>query len=299
MKKLNNKYLDIHADDYGLSKNSDKDIISLCKEGKLNSISIIPNLEIFKESVDLFSTEKNSFPNSVKVSVHLNFMEGKCCCEKSSVRDLVDEDGFFTVTWGRLFIWNFIPFKRQIIKNQLKKEIEAQISRCIENGICDENAIRIDSHQHPHMIPLVFDAIIEVIKEKNYKIEYIRNTLDPIHFYIFNGGLKGLSVANIIKCCLLNFFSIHSKKIIKKLKLPVSYLCGVFFSGRMDKRIETAIPTFLKKSEKNNYITELLFHPGTMLENELTDEFKKKGFNEFHLSENRKIEYEEISSLII
>lgn len=294
---MNNKYLDIHADDYGLSQNSDKDIVELCKLGKLNSISIIPNLAIFDKSVDLFLAEKNSFQNSIKVSVHLNFMEGKCISEKTMLKDLVDDNGFFTVSWGKLFIWNFIPFKRKRIKRQLTQEIIAQIDKCIEFGISDKNAIRIDSHQHPHMIPLVFDAIIDAIKQKNYKVEYIRNTLDPIHFYIFNGGFKNLSIANVIKCFLLNFFSIHSKRIIKKLCLPISFLCGVYYSGKMDKRIESVIPVFLNKSKKKNFITELLFHPGTMFENELSEEFKKQGFNEFHLSKNRKIEYEEVNSL--
>ena len=55
----------------------------------------------------------------------------------------------------------------------------------------------------------------------------------------------------------------------------------------------------MKKAEKKNRTVELLFHPGTMLKNELTDEFTKSGFNDFHLSENRMIEYSTLQKMEI
>lgn len=88
-----------------------------------------------------------------------------------------------------------------------------------------------------------------------------------------------------------------SEKILNSKNLPVNYLCGVYFSGKMDGRIESVLPKFIKKSKKTNRKTELLFHPGTMFEPELTDEFTKPGFNEFHLSKNRRIEFEEAKKI--
>ena len=65
----------------------------------------------------------------------------------------------------------------------------------------------------------------------------------------------------------------------------------------MDSRLKKVLPKFIKKAERHNRNIELLFHPGTMLKSELTSEFKKEGFNEFHLSENRKIEYNTLKEL--
>ena len=73
--------------------------------------------------------------------------------------------------------------------------------------------------------------------------------------------------------------------------LPDSYLCGVYYSGKMDERIKNAIPVFKSEAIKHNRKFELLFHPGTMLKEELTQEFTKEGFTDFHLSKNRKVEY--------
>lgn len=289
MKKLNS-LIDFHADDYALSQNSDDDIINLCKEGKLDSISIIPNLQVFESSVLKLNEAKKHFPKKIKISVHLNFMEGKPVSDCDLIRDLVDEKGFFCVSWGKLLIWNYNLFKRKKIKEQLAREISAQIEKCIEAEVFHIDCLRIDSHQHPHMIPLFRQAIFDALKDKNYKIEYIRNTNDPINFYKKSKSEK-TNFSNILKCLILNHYSKRFSKILKKNNLPDSYLCGVYYSGKMDERIENALPIFNGEAKKHNRQFELLFHPGTMLKEELTQEFTKEGFVEFHLSKNRNIEY--------
>lgn len=291
-----NSIVDIHADDFALSENSDRDILQLCAEEKLDSISIIPNLECFETATRKFLSVQEKLNKKILVSVHLNFMEGKCCVEKSLLPDLVDSEGFFTASWGKLFIWNYIPFMRKKIKIQLKTEILAQIKKCIAANVIDKNAIRIDSHQHPHMIPVVFDALKEAVLElenDGCKIEYIRNTQDQILLY----GGKDIFSMNTIKCLILNFYSQKVKKYLVSKKLPVNYLCGVYFSGKMDSRLKKVLPNFIKKADKQDWNIELLFHPGTMLKSELTSEFKKEGFNEFHLSENRKTEYNTLKEI--
>ncbi|MBP5442069.1 MAG: ChbG/HpnK family deacetylase [Treponema sp.] len=289
---MNKNIIDIHADDYGLSKQSDNDILTLCQKGKLDSISIIPNLDIFPQSVSTFLETRKDFYHIINVSIHLNFMEGKAISPLDLVPDLVDSEGYFTVTWARLFLWNYNLLKRQKIKFQLKTEIAAQINKCIAAKIVDPDFLRIDSHQHPHMIPLVFDALTEAISENNFKVTYIRNTNDPLSFYLLRkGSFKGLSIANVLKCLILNFYSIKVTRWLKQKKLKNSYLCGVFYSGKMDDRIFSVLPVFEKKSSQKNRVCEVLFHPGLMDSSEITEEFKKTGFNDFHLSENRKIEY--------
>ena len=293
-----NRIIDTHADDYALSENSDNNILTLCENGFLDSISIIPNLRIFESAVRKFKAVQEKSTKNILVSVHLNFMEGHPCAEISSIPDLVDSNGLFSVSWGKPILWNYIPFFRAKIKEQLKVEMIAQIQKCVTAGICECKSIRLDSHQHPHMIPVVFEALKETVYElesRGYAVTYIRNTFDPISFY--HG--KSLFSVNVLKCFILNFFSRRITKYIQSRGQKINYLCGVYYSGQMDFRIKNVLPVFQKKAEKKNRTVELLFHPGTMLENELTDEFTKTGFNDFHLSENRKIEYSTLQKMEI
>ena len=291
-----NSIFDFHADDYALSGCSDDDILSLCRDGLLDSISILPNLSIFDSAVQKFLSQKRNFPRTIAVSVHLNVMEGKCCAQKDLLPDLVDANGFFIVSWGKLFAYSYAPIYRRKIREQLKLEIIAQIERCISAGICGRESIRIDSHQHPHMIPVFFSALTDAVSElerTGCSFSYIRISQDPISFY----GGKALFSLNIIKCLILNFYSIKVRKYIKQKKLPQNYLCGVYYSGRMDGRITAALPVFEKKANACGKTVEVLFHPGMMHSNELTDEFTKKGFNDFHLSACRKIEFDTVRRL--
>ena len=105
--------IDFHADDYALTENSDNDIIALCKKGKLDSISVIPNLQIFDSAAKKFLAAKKGFPKEVKVSVHLNVMEGAALADKNELPDLVDSRGYFDTSWGKLLLASMNPLKQK------------------------------------------------------------------------------------------------------------------------------------------------------------------------------------------
>ena len=292
--------IDFHADDYALTENSDNDIIALCREGKLDSVSVIPNLKIFDTSAQKFLSAKNDFPKEVKVSVHLNVMEGKCLADKVAIPDLVDSRGYFNTSWGKLFLASLNPLKRGRIRLQLKTEIIMQIKRAVNSGLCDATALRLDSHQHPHMIPVFFDALADALAELQIKPEYVRNSCDPISCYLFVPALwKFFSPANIIKCLILNHYARRVERWQKRNGIGTNLLCGVFFSGFMGaERVQKALPNFIKECKRFGSDLELLFHPGTVLQTELTDEFTKRGFNDFHLSAGRKVEFDALRKII-
>ena len=290
--------IDFHADDYALTENSDNDIIELCKRGTLDSVSVIPNLKIFDAAAQKFLAAKKDFPKNVKVAVHLNIMEGASLADKNALPDLVDSRGYFDTSWGKLLLASINPLKRKRIRAQLKTEIAAQITRAIDSGLCNAAALRVDSHQHPHMIPIFFDAMADALAELKIKPEYVRNSCDPIFCYLFAPVLwKHFSLANIIKCLILNNYSRRAARWQKKNGLAPNLLCGVFFSGFMGaERVQKALPNFEKKCKRRGAGLEVLFHPGTALPDELTDEFTKPGFNEFHLSAGRKTEYDALKA---
>ena len=77
-------------------------------------------------------------------------------------------------------------------------------------------------------------------------------------------------------------------------------MCGVFFSGHMDKeRLQKILPVFLRKAQKKKRIAEILFHPCKMTQDELSEEFNKDDINSFHVSDNRILEFEAANSLTL
>ena len=290
--------MDFHADDYALSPNSDRDIDYLLDKGFISSISIIPNMSRFDQA----SVSLKSLPVDIEKSVHLNFMEGKSCLEKERIPDLVDEDSCFKVSWGSLLCSSFNPAKRRRIRRQLSLEIVAQVEKCICAGVVDPYALRLDSHQHTHMIPVVQDALFDaatILEVHGRKIVFVRNAEEPLLLYFkTRGGLAGFSFINMIKCLILNLFSLSLRRRLKKRSLPIAYLCGVFYSGHMDmERLKKVLPEFQHLVKSQNCRAEILFHPGTVLESEISAEFTKPDFVQFHVSENRQVEFESICRL--
>ena len=285
--------VDIHADDYGYSINTSKDILECMKKGCLNSFSIICNNKQFEECMDLLYKEIPNLPYLPLMSVHISLPEGM------GVN--------LPMSWGKLFLASY-SFNRNKIKNYLKQEIKNQIDRvnevvtkCIEiakkNGIkYTQKGIRIDSHIHTHSIPVVYNALIEVLEEENYDIEYLRNPKEPILPFIKHVDLiPTYGITNILKNRVLMLYSKKIDKYNKNHNMPKMYMWGLMMSGHMDfDRINMVYGDMYDYALKHNRNLELLFHPGQATKDEYSKEMNPNYFKDANLSNNRKIEKEAI-----
>lgn len=296
--------IEIHADDYAISPHSSENILECLRAGKLDGISVLTNMSCFDEYAGKLKAEWNSLPRKPRLTVHLNFMEGHCAAPPEEVPHLVDRNGYFNISWGTLFVWNYSPKKFMMIKKELKAEIAAQTERFREAfGV--RMPLRFDGHQHTQMIPLVYWALLEVIVERHYPTEYIRVTKEPILPYLSAFGLwTSYRPVNWVKNLILNFLALGMEKTVRRNhpswqeENPPMFLWGVVMSGRMDeKRVKTLLAAMKERAEKRGRVLEILFHPGTVLAKELGEEFSNHGANEFHVSGGRHVEYEALMSL--
>lgn len=198
-----------------------------------------------------------------------------------------------------MFLWSYCPWKYPTIKRELKLEIKAQMEKFLQyfgNNI----PLRFDGHQHTQMILLVYRALLEVIREENYSVEYIRVTKEPIRPFIQEKSLwKTYSLINWIKNLLLNFLALFIEKKVRKVtgQKPM-FLWGVLLSGRMDKkRVNRLLSAMKKQADKRGRMLEILFHPGSTQEKELKEEFNSADANRFYLSDGRKEEYKSVMGL--
>lgn len=310
---MKSNMIDVHADDYALTINTSKDMLECMKSGKLNSISIVPNTSCFDECMDYLYEAIPELPFLPKISVHLDFVEGIVLTDTDNDFIKVNKNGksLISMTWVKLFAASYNPFVYRKIKRQLAREVIYQIEKvnnavkkCIDianaNGISvSQKDIRIDSHQHSHMIPIVWNALMDAAKEKNYRFEYIRNSKEPITPFISNISLwKTYNAANIVKNLILNFYSKKVDRFNKKAGNENMYMWGLVMSGNMDKdRVNKLLQDMINKANKDNRVLEILFHPGLMLMEEATDEIAEDAIKHFYATNGRKREYEAVMSL--
>ena len=304
--------IDIHADDYALTINTSRDMLKCMKAGKLDSISIVANTSCFAECMDMLYEAIPELPFLPKLSVHVDLVEGLKTFQGELPEAMVQktEDGriLLNMTWSKIYLWSWILSHKNPISIGIADEVKAQIDKCQaviekcigiarENNIpCAQEGLRIDSHQHAHMIPIVWRGCVKAVENGNYKIEYIRNSHEPLKVFLDNKEFKKTyRPVNIVKNRIL---AMHSKKVDKycdKNGLERMYLWGLIMSGRMDReRISGLLPAVKEVAQKDNRTLEILFHPGSTLPEELNGEVKDEAARDFYLSEGRQIEMDAV-----
>lgn len=301
--------IDIHADDYALTINTSKDMLDCMEAGKLDSISIVPNMSCFRECMELLYEAVPRLPFLPLLSVHLDFVEGNCLAGAKEVPLLVRKGSNLTgLSWGGLFKLSYLPHKRNAAKKQLKKEIKAQIAvirnvteHCMELAAKNkvpfkQKGLRIDSHQHAHMIPVVWEALTEVIAEENYAVEYIRNSKEVLGAFLSEVSFwKTYRPVNFVKNRLLSLYSHKIDRYGKARSLHKMYLWGLIMSGYMDyDRVVRLYPKIAAKAEKEGRVLEILFHPGITLPEEVTEEIGKEAAEDFYTLSDRRVEKETV-----
>jgi len=258
---MNSKFY-FHADDYGRSKIISDNILNCIKYGSINSVSV------------MMGFDDNSHVKIIKIKKNINFKLHINLTEKCRLKN------FKTYSFLKLlFLPFFFNFKKK--KNIIRREIKKQIKQFVK--LYKITAIKLDSHEHVHMIPWIFDLIIRDIKIFN--IQEIRIPDEKffiskkIHFF------KKLYLINLVKLVLIKYFSYLAKnKIAKRIK--TIKFTGLVYSGIQDF---SSIKAGVKKNyEKYNDI-EILIHPGFTNKNEVN--FFNQKYFDYYSSKNRKKEF--------
>ncbi|MCR5419742.1 MAG: ChbG/HpnK family deacetylase [Lachnospiraceae bacterium] len=291
--------IDVHADDYALTVHTSADILECMQEGKLDSISIVPNTECFEECMEMLYSAIPSLPFLPCMSVHINLVEGLSFSDSY-------EGAYLNFSWGQLFLYSYTSPANSRIRISIKEEIHAQIRKCmqavnkcielakINNIRCSQKSLRIDSHQHTHHLPIVWNALTEVLKSNKYEVEYIRCSREPLMVFLSAPDLyKTYRPLNAVKNLILTLYSGKIDKYCHKKGLQKMYLWGLLMSGHMDKtRIQRLLRSMINRADRDNRDLEILFHPGLALSNETNEALNKSAVNDFYLSKNRTIEKE-------
>lgn len=281
-----------HADDYGILMTLSERIVECIKAGGINSVSVMSNSRCFDETMEML----NSLEKKVLKTVHLNVVEGYALSSMDEVRGLIDSNGGFKPSFLKYLLCSFIPGLRKKYYGYFYAEIDKQIEKALP--FVDKDAIRLDSHGHYHMLPVFFDAMMQVVSDRGLKLEYIRLPREIVSFYK-ESGVKA-SFINLIKVVVLNFlYKIDFRRHKAELKnLRPGVFVGVMLSGNMNyDDVSKVFPYAKKYAEEHGCDLEVLFHPGGTADEKEISQVTFVNDREFFMSGNRQIEAKACVSL--
>lgn len=285
-----------HADDFGVTAEQSGRILSCCQNGALNSISVLPNTSALRESLEILN-RTDPGGTAVRRVLHLNFVEGKPLAGEGNVPDLVDGTGYFDKSFADFFRWNYTRrgAGRQEIIRQIQLETAAQL-RAV-TGETDYQITAVDSHQHYHMIPIVFDSLMEVLAWKEFEhlgIRQIRIPADPAAPLVHNARMRrGVAKINWVKWCVLKMYAGRNQKILRSKGMDAPVFFGMFYTCEMKREVvEALLPAYRAYADERGRDLELMFHPGNLTARRELLDGRSAALAAFYMSENRYREAE-------
>ena len=271
----------IHADDYGMISQSNERIHSCWEHGCIDGVSVMVN-----GRQPAMMGEHSMIP----VALHLNLVEGKPLSDPEKIPLLVRPDGFFAHAFFDLLLLS-LSGKRKELERQLYLELDAQFL-AFARLYPAQRELSVDSHQHTHMIPLIFHALLKIVEEDRLDVSYLRIPAEPIGPFLREPSLyHTYQPVNMVKNAVLNFLWLFNRSAFRKSGIPTAIFCGILLSGHMDAdRVLKVFPHFVRLAQKRGCDLEFLFHPGYIKTGEEFLDSRKASFNAFYLSEGRKAE---------
>lgn len=150
------RQLVVTADDVGLARGMTRGALDAAARGIVTAVSVAPVGEGFEEAV----AELRRHPD-LDVGAHLVLVGERPLSPASEVRSLLGGDGRLLPGFG--------PFCRRyvvrggIVLGEVRRELSRQLDRLLATGLPVRH---LNSHQHLHAVPRVFDLVAELAVER-------------------------------------------------------------------------------------------------------------------------------------
>ena len=210
---------------------------------------------------------------SISVGVHLDITQGKPLTDANL---LIDNTGEFSST--------FLSLIKAVNNDALLREIEAEFRAQIEKVQTVCKITHIDSVEHIHVIPKLFNLVCKLADE--YSIPYIRTYKEELYFV---RGLKYLInphfYINLLKFIVISHYDSLDKVILKSYPnlRTNNNIIGITYSKIFDKlTLEEGLKTL---DDEDDILVECFIHPCSYLRN-INDMYS----SEFKLTQDKILE---------
>jgi chitin disaccharide deacetylase len=275
----------VHADDCGLSAGITDAIIRCYDHGWLRRTSVIVNGAGWAHAL----SELRRRPG-LSVALHLNLFEGRPLSKPADVDLLVDRRGTFNRGFAALWLAGLRPGGARL-RRQVRLEMRRQIDRFLE-GLPDRGAMIVDGHVHYHVVPAVFNELMELCAE--YPIGTVRLPREPLYWP--GRGPSRPPLVNVAKNIVLQALSVRARPALRARRLQsADAFIGVLGTGAMTLEHVRAGLDRLRSGRRGGTV-EILFHPGRARADEAVLWAERPDLQKFYRSENRDREAELLCS---
>jgi predicted glycoside hydrolase/deacetylase ChbG (UPF0249 family) len=238
----------VHADDCGLSAGITDAIMACCDDGWLRRTSVVANGAGWAHAVEALRRRPH-----VGVALHVNLFEGAPLANPDELDLLVDRSGRFHRSFAALWVSGLAGASAARLRAQIRLELRRQIERFLD-AFGERGPLRIDSHVHYHLLPVVLDALLELGAE--YPLGAVRLPREP-----FNLAVRPTMV-NVAKHVVLRALSRRAAPTLRarSIEIPAAFV-GVLGTGAMTlAHVRSALRSLHRAGISGT--VEILFHPG-------------------------------------
>lgn len=239
------RWIILEADDLGLLHAFNEGILAAFLNGALTSTCLRANGYAFDHAIH----EVLPSCPGLSVGVHLCLNEAAAVGPASKVGALVGANNLLRPG----FAWLIRAAHTHAGIAAIEYELRAQIERVQQTGIAIDH---LNSHQHVHMIPPIFELVCKLAAEHN--IGAVRLSRELPHSPLgLRRRVQPLINRNVIKHHLLNHYARHNERFARQHAIPVTdYFLGVRYTGVM------SVSTIRAGLDEVPYgSVELLLHP--------------------------------------
>lgn len=236
------RQLIIHADDLGISRAVNEGIALAHREGILTSSSIMASGDAFDHALEVCRAHP-----ALDLGVHLTLVGEKPVLEPEEVPSLCRPDGRFLPN-SLSFMARYLAGRIDV--REVERELEAQIRRVLAAGV---RISHLDSHQHMHVLPRMFDITVRLARE--HGINYIRIPRErPRAAVMASCG----SPVRVVQLYVLNHYCRMAMRRLAGLRTP-DHFAGFLFGGKLEReRLR-----LLLNSLPSTGVTEIMCHPAS------------------------------------
>ncbi len=234
----------VTADDFGRSLAVNEAVDRACREGILNSASLMVSGSAFNDAV-----EKALSNPVLKTGLHVTLTETEPVSPPENVPLLLNSQGRFRkspAVTGCLLNLN------RAFRHQAQIEVEAQFAVFAKTGL---DFSHVDSHHHLHLTPVLFDIIVE--QSLKHGVKFIRIPYEP--WEISGSVIKGNRARNWVYRKVFYPLCRSSRK--KTEVAGISSAGGVFGLYSTGQLTEDRLLLLLERLRNLRGVYEVYSHP--------------------------------------